>query len=510
MQTAVKTQTLKRHRSLRWRRNVTQTRNYDQDYAVQSIGGLNYTVDTQGNIKTITDAAGGNGFDYDNLDRLTKVKNSATLANVTTLTYDKTGNRLSKTVGALASATYSYPTTNHRLTSVTGVARTFDANGNTTQSAAAKFFTYDARNRLVDFRTGTTAATIVSQYQFNAKGERVRKYKGTTDQSRYLYNEGGQLLIQNKVVSGVTTTQEMIWLDDMPIGVSQNGVLNGILTDHLNTPRQIFSTATQQTQWRWNAVDDAFGESLAVNSGMEFDLRFSGQFYDAESGMAYNYYRDCYEASTGRYCESDPIGLSGGMSTYGYVGGNPTRYRDPFGLDDATGNYVRNNGYGGDRGSLGGAILHDLVSTVRSLVYKIPSPRGPDVAQLSVAYGAFSVDLTLTNGGGLYLSETASTGLKNPLNLLKRAKGGFSASLNAGFVVADENNCPIKPGTASEELINRIVNGESFVVSGYDFLGGGVAHNSSGTIMFGGFGEGASFGYSRATQIHRFIQSPRR
>jgi RHS repeat-associated protein len=184
----------------------------------------------------------------------------------------------------------------------------------------------------------------VSQYQFNAKGERVRKYKGTTDQSRYLYNEGGQLLIQNKVVSGVTTTQEMIWLDDMPIGVSQGGTLHGILTDHLNTPRAVFEMSTQKTVWRWNAVDDAFGESLASEDPdangtlFKLDMRFSGQFYDAESGMAYNYYRDCYEASTGRYCESDPIGLSGGISTYSYVGGNPINGVDASGLELVTGN----------------------------------------------------------------------------------------------------------------------------------------------------------------------------
>jgi RHS repeat-associated protein len=398
MPTAVKSQSLKCYRSRRWRRSVTQTRNYDQDYAVQSIGGLNYTVDTQGNIKTIIDAAGGNGFDYDNLDRLTKVKNSATLANVTTLTYDKTGNRLSKTVGALASATYSYPTTNHRLTSVAGVARTFDANGNTTQSAAAKFFTYDARNRLVDFRTGTTAATIVSQYQFNAKGERVRKYKGTTDQSRYLYNEGGQLLIQNKVVNGVTTTQEMIWLDDMPIGVSQNGVLNGILTDHLNTPRQIFSLATQQTQWRWNAVDDAFGEKLAVNTGMEFDLRFSGQLFDGESGLHYNYWRDGYDPQTGRYAQSDPIGLRGGISTYNYVGGSPVKNIDPTGLVTWSGTvtaYVRS--YGEPVGGAIGAFTFNLTSQcLRGYKYQIlvlASGVGLDAGKLPVGLTTSNVTM---------------------------------------------------------------------------------------------------------------------
>lgn len=62
-----------------------------------------------------------------------------------------------------------------------------------------------------------------------------------------------------------------------------------------------------------------------------FNLRYAGQYYDQEAGLNYNYFRD-YEPGPGRYVESDPTGLNGGLSTYAYAVSNPLRLSDPFGL----------------------------------------------------------------------------------------------------------------------------------------------------------------------------------
>ncbi len=73
-------------------------------------------------------------------------------------------------------------------------------------------------------------------------------------------------------------------------------------------------------------------------------LRFPGQYYDDETGLHYNYFRD-YDPTTGRYIESDPIGLEGGLNTYLYAEANPLRFTDPTGEASAAGGAIAAIGY---------------------------------------------------------------------------------------------------------------------------------------------------------------------
>jgi RHS repeat-associated protein len=100
-------------------------------------------------------------------------------------------------------------------------------------------------------------------------------------------------------------------------------------TDHLGT---VVKLTDESGQLAWDAERLPFGETRVLTERVEMPLRLPGQYYDEESGLYYNYFRD-YDPSTGRYIQSDPIGLEGGSNTYAYAGGNPLRHIDPLGLD---------------------------------------------------------------------------------------------------------------------------------------------------------------------------------
>jgi RHS repeat-associated protein len=136
--------------------------------------------------------------------------------------------------------------------------------------------------------------------------------------------------------------QELVWLQDIPVAsirTNENGSGIGVFyihTDHLNTPRKITRPSDNAIVWRWDSDpfgngtpnEDPDGNGLFVN----FNLRFDGQYFDAETGLNYNYFRD-YDPQTGRYVESDPIGLMGGINTYSYARSRPTQLIDPAGTD---------------------------------------------------------------------------------------------------------------------------------------------------------------------------------
>ena len=138
---------------------------------------------------------------------------------------------------------------------------------------------------------------------------------------------------------------------------------NNSYVDHLNTPRLI-ADDQQRTVWRWDQTDPFGGNPPDENpSGLgvfEFPLRLPGQYFDKETNLHYNYFRD-YDPGLGRYAEADALGVVVARlptpttplnHLYAYVGSSPIFFEDPLGLLQLP-NWLRN--WGSQQGAAGGA-----------------------------------------------------------------------------------------------------------------------------------------------------------
>ena len=220
---------------------------------------------------------------------------------------------------------------------------TLNAAGLLTNNGAGQTYTYNNHARYTQLKL---SGTKKADYYYDFQGLRTRKvlWSGSSSTTTvYHYDLSGRLIMET---SNTAAVQATYLYDDAgaPLAMIQapNGPYNStaqerivyLHADQLGTPRW-GTDAAQRVVWRWES--DGFGSSLAQTdpdgdgTAITVNLRFPGQYYDAESALHYNWNRD-YDPTIGRYIQADPIGLAGGLNTYGYVGGNPLKYFDPYGL----------------------------------------------------------------------------------------------------------------------------------------------------------------------------------
>src|SRR5260370_23857137 len=171
-----------------------------------------------------------------------------------------------------------------------------------------------------------TQTQPLAAYAYNFMGQRAAKTTPSTV-TNFLYDRAGHLLAESNGATGAAQT-EYLWLDDMPLALVTGGNLYFIHPDHLNTPQKATDAAQNLA---WDAVLRRFGQTEQQTFPSLTNLRFPGQYLDVEDGLHQNWFRD-YDPSTGRYVESDPIGIEGGPNTYAYVKQNPISQSDPLGL----------------------------------------------------------------------------------------------------------------------------------------------------------------------------------
>jgi RHS repeat-associated protein len=318
-----------------WGNSTSVSHAYDQDGDPNQFitAGITngYTVDNAQRITGLSDSGLSSNtwaFGYDLLNRVNSGSSSALTRGYT---YDANSNRLT-TTGTSAS-TEAVSTTNNRLNSTSGgIVRTYSYdNAGNTISYTGETFTFNQRGRM---STATSTAGTTS-YIYNALGQLIEK-SGNGGTTLLMYDEAGHLM--GEYTSTGALIQETVWMGDTPVATLQpngSGIsIYYVHADHLGTPRKVTRPSDNGLMWRWDP--DTFG---TVNpntnpSGLgtfNYNLRFPGQYSLNESGMYYNHFRD-YDPSMGRYVESDPIGLRGGINPYAYADGNPVSNIDPTGL----------------------------------------------------------------------------------------------------------------------------------------------------------------------------------
>lgn len=291
-----------------WANGIAETKAYDLQGRLTTWTSANllnrtFAYDANGNVVQ-KDAS---QFQYDLLDRLIGEPGQI-------LGYDGNGNRLLDGAGP-----YSYTPASNRMATGPPGGVTLDAAGNTL-AYAGQTYAYNQAGKLVSATVSGQTAT----YAYRHDGLRANKtVAGIT--TYFHYDLDGRLIAETDA-AGVTL-REYVWDDAVPVAQIAGGVVTYLHTDQLGTPRLGTNSAGAQV-WAWDS--DAFGSSQPTGT-VTVNLRFPGQYFDAETGLHQNWNRT-YHPLEGRYLESDPIGLAGGVNTYGYVEQNPLLYADPLGL----------------------------------------------------------------------------------------------------------------------------------------------------------------------------------
>jgi RHS repeat-associated protein len=363
------------------------------------------------------------------------------------------GNRTSQTASG-ATTNYTYASTSQRLASTSAAQIAsfgYDAMGNTTSVTGygAANFTFDGKGRM----SSAAAGGVQTNYKVNASGQRVLKI-GPTSSTVYAYDERGRLI--GEYDANGTLKQETAWLDDLPAATLRPTGVYYVHADHLGTPRFVTEPASRVVRWQWTG--DPFGvaapnENPASAGAFSYNLRFPGQMFDAETILNYNWHRD-YNPNVGRYTQSDPIGLRGGLNTYAYVTANPIVGLDMSGLAN------------------GSAAQMWMKGRPNCL-------RGPDFVNFQIDMYVGSVSGTFSRDGNSFLGFGVNRGYANPVSL--------SASVSIGWL----NSSALSPGQTNSFLRGFSGGGATM----YSGVGGGIAISpGNGTATVIGIGAGMSVG----------------
>jgi RHS repeat-associated protein len=424
------------------------------------IQGLYYSYNANDEVTNIQNGANPNvtqAFAYDAVGRILQ---TSWPTGGQSFLFDPNGNRTAHAWHPgwpnVAAEPYAIDSASNRVLN-THLNYTYDGRGNRASQSwggSTATYSYDAFNRMkqvsrnvaigwmnpnyvtTNYPSGTT------HYAVNALGQRVSK-SGPLGTSRFMY--AGQNTLLTEHTNGQWTSY--LWLGGQPVGMVRNNTLHWIHNDHLGRPEMVTNAAQQRVWW---ATNYAYDRAVNMDWIGGLNLGLPGQYYDAESGHWYNGFRD-YDSRLGRYLQSDPIGLAGGINTFEYASGRPSSVTDPLGLADPA-----------------------LELYAAGVIDKMPDRRGPDYIHATVGVYVATGGVTITKNGTLFVGYGVAHGTPKSV-----VGGKLGFSLSAGHMLG----CPKTGGQVDNFLTGATTGG-----SAYYGLGGGYGKNAAGSAVEVGVG----------------------
>ncbi len=292
-----------------------------------SINSFDYTYDKVGNRKSKTSRDGAHDYTYDTLNRLTQSINPLPTNPLETFNYDPVGNRTNSNQNGAS----TFNTANQLLEDANFTYQ-YDNNGNMTRKTAKSggaltTYEYDAENKLVRVVSPNNTVT----YRYDGIGRRVEKEitAAATTVTRYVYDYEDILLELNGANAIVARYTHGPGIDE-PLIMEKNSQSFYYHADGLGSITELTSQSGTVVQ---RYTYSAFGKiESQLDANFVQPYTYTSRELDAEIGL-YHYRARYYEPEIGRFTSEDPKGFGGGINFYGYVEGNPVNRVDPLGLD---------------------------------------------------------------------------------------------------------------------------------------------------------------------------------
>jgi RHS repeat-associated protein len=283
-----------------------------------TLADFQYQLSAVDNVTQMIDGAGTHSYTYDTRDRLT----AATHPNQPNESYglDDVGNRVNSHQGS----SYTYDPFN-RLVAANSSSFSYDTIGKliSKQDTGGNWtYIWDYEHRLTQ-ATLSGGATVT--YSYDALGRRVARNSSVSGTTRFVYDGADVIRDLDGAGSVIADYLNGPGVDNKLRQVA-GGATAYFVSDHLGSTRGLTDANGALTA---TVAYDSYGNVVAGSLPTRYT--FTGREADADTGLMYFRAR-WYDPRQGRFISEDPIGFDGGLNFYNYVGNNPVRFIDPFGL----------------------------------------------------------------------------------------------------------------------------------------------------------------------------------